>query len=89
MYNKDIDFKKYFTLNNLVQVCLIAFTILGFSLISLKIPEYGLIANLIAQFFWLYSGYKAWREAKQIGIFIVAIFITIIVILGIINYWLI
>jgi hypothetical protein len=79
--------KKYLNLNTAVQVGLIGFTGLGFLLTSLKLPQYGLIANLISQVFWLYSAYKAWREADQIGIFIVTIFITLTLISGIINYW--
>jgi hypothetical protein len=79
--------KKYLNLNTIVQVGLIGFTALGFLLTSLKLPQYGLIANLISQIFWLYSAYKAWREADQIGIFIVTIFITLILISGLINYW--
>jgi multisubunit Na+/H+ antiporter MnhB subunit len=79
--------KKYLNLNTVVQIGLIGFTGLGFLLTSLKLPQYGLIANLISQIFWLYSAYKAWHEADQIGIFIVTIFITLTLISGIINYW--
>lgn len=80
--------KKYLTLNNLAQVGLVLFTMSGFLLTSIKLPQYGLIANLVAQIFWLYSGYKAWKEANQIGIFVVSIIIGIIVSFGVINYWL-
>lgn len=79
--------RKYLTLNTAVQIGLIGFTALGFLLTSLKLPQYGLIANLISQIFWLYSAYKAWQQADQIGIFIVTIFITLTLIGGIINYW--
>lgn len=74
-------------LNNLAQVFLVLFTMLGFLLTSLKLPAYGLIFNLISQVFWLYSSYKAWKKADQVGIFINTILITIIVLMGIINYW--
>ena len=57
--------KKYFTLNSTVQVGLIAFTMLGFLLTSFKLPKYGLIANLISEIFWLYSSYKAWKNADH------------------------
>lgn len=73
--------------NALVQIFLTAFTILGLILTSLKLPQYGLIAALISQFFWLYSSYKAWREAKQIGMFITTIIVTLIILFGLINYW--
>ena len=79
--------KKYLTLNILMQAGLIGFTALGFLLTSLKMPQYGLPANLIAQTFWLYSSYRAWHEADQIGIFIATIFITLILVVGVINYW--
>lgn len=79
--------QRYLTMNNFVQICLTVFTILGFSLTAYKLPQYGLISNFIAQIFWLYSSYRAWRDAKQIGIFITTIFITFIVLWGITNYW--
>ena len=71
-----------------MQVGLVGFTMLGFLLTSFKLPRYGLIANLISEIFWLYSSYKAWKQADQVGIFITAIFITLIIIWGVINYWL-
>jgi hypothetical protein len=79
--------KKYLTLNSIVQVSLVLFTILGFLLTSLKLPQYGLLAALVSEIFWLYSSYKAWKEANQIGIFITTIIVTIIVLFGVINYW--
>lgn len=54
---------------------------------SLKFPEYGLIMNLLAQPFWFYSSWRAWKQAGQIGILITTIIFTIITMLGIINYW--
>ncbi len=79
--------KKYLTWNNIAQVCLVVFTSLGFLFTSLKMPEYGLIFNLISQVFWLYAAYKAWKEAKQIGIFINTLIICAIVLFGVLNYW--
>lgn len=79
------DKKSYFNLAT--QFLLPAFTVLGFALTALKMPEYGLIASLISEVFWLYSGWKAWKEAGQIGIFITTLIITIIVSYGIVNYW--
>ena len=80
--------KRYWNFNTLMQVGLVGFTGLGFLLTSLKLPQYGLVANLISQVFWIYSSYKAWRQADQIGIFIATICITLILIGGIVNYWL-
>ncbi len=73
--------------NAFVQVCLTFFTVLGFALTAFKLPQYGLIAALVSQIFWLYSSYKAWREANQIGIFITTIFIIITIVWGLLNYW--
>jgi hypothetical protein len=71
-----------------MQIGLVVCTGLGFLLTSLKLPHYGVIANLIGQVFWLYSSYRAWREADQIGIFISTVLITLILIYGVTNYWL-
>lgn len=73
--------------NALAQVGLIFFTMLGFLLTSLKLPQYGLVANLISEIFWFYSSYRAWKDAHQVGMFIVTIFVTIILVIGVINYW--
>jgi hypothetical protein len=81
--------KSRLSLNHLMQVGLVGFTGIGFLLTSLKLPQYGVAANLVAQFFWLYSSYRAWREADQIGIFITTICITLILIGGVVNYWLV
>ena len=80
--------KKYLTLNSIMQVCLVLFTSLGFLLTGLKLPQYGLIANLVGEIFWLYSSYKAWKKADQVGMFINSIIITTILLAGVINYWL-
>ncbi|MGB4966472.1 MAG: hypothetical protein WBO77_05195 [Microgenomates group bacterium] len=73
--------------DKLTQVMLPITTILGFTLTSMKKPELGLIFNLASEIFWLYSGYKAWKTAGQIGIFITTIIISIIVLYGVLNYW--
>ena len=80
--------KKYLTTNSLMQVGLVFFTTLGFLLTSLKLPQYGLIANLVGEIFWMYSTYKAWKKADQVGMFINTILTTLILVSGIINYWL-
>ncbi|MDD2891582.1 MAG: hypothetical protein PHQ95_01320 [Candidatus Gracilibacteria bacterium] len=79
--------KKYFTFNNIMQVGLLVFTTAGFLLMSMKMPQYGLIVTLIAQIFWVYSSYKAWKQAGQIAIFINTIALTIIFGYGVLNYW--
>ena len=75
--------------DQLTQIFLPILTITGFALTSMKKPELGLIVNLFSQIFWLYSGWQAWKKAGQIGIFFTSFVITIIVIYGLINYWLI
>ncbi len=55
-------------------------------LTGLKFPEWGLIASLISEIFWLYSSYKAWKEANQIGIFITTVMVTLIILFGVLNY---
>lgn len=73
--------------NTFIQIGLTVFTVVGYVLVSLKLPQYGLLVTLIAQLFWFYASYRAWKEAKQISIFITTIFITVAVALGVINYW--
>jgi hypothetical protein len=74
-------------LNAIMQVGLVGFTALGFLLVALKLPQYGLLASFTSQIFWTYSSYRAWHEANQIGTFIATILIALIVLGGIINYW--
>ncbi len=71
----------------MMQVGLVFFTILGALLTSLKFPQYGLISYLISEIFWLYSSFKAWKNANQIGLFITTIVMTFIILAGVINYW--
>lgn len=79
--------KKYCTLNNAMQVGLLIFTGVGFLLMSMKLPQYGLVVSLMAQIFWFYSSHKAWKEAGQIGIFINTIVLTGVFGYGVLNYW--
>lgn len=72
-------------------VCQYAIPILtvgGYALTSLKYPQWGLVVGLLSQPFWLYSSFKASREAGQSGILISSILMTIILAFGVINYWL-
>lgn len=70
-----------------MQIGLVGFTMLGFLLTSLKLPEYGIVANLTSQIFWFYSAYRAWKEANQIGMLITTCAATLIFVYGVINYW--
>jgi hypothetical protein len=77
--------KKLF--DSTAQLALPVLTISGQVVISLKYPEWGLIINLIAQPFWLYSSWKAYKQAEQKGLFISTIIMTIVITAGVINYW--
>lgn len=79
--------EKNIIFDRITQILLPSLTITGFLLTSIKKPEFGLIFNLLAQIFWLYSGWQAWKRAGQVGIFITTLFITMVVTFGVINYW--
>ena len=72
--------------DTVVQIALPILTISGFLLIALKKPSQGLVLNLLAQVFWIYSGYHAWRKGGQIGIFVTVVLTTIVILFGVINY---
>ena len=74
--------------NSLTQFAIPALTIGGQMAISMKIPQWGLVILLSAQPFWLYSSWKSYKQAGQIGIFISTVLFSIITIFGVINYWL-
>lgn len=79
--------KKEKVFNLVTQFALPGLTIGAQIAISLKFPQYGLIIILLAQPFWLYSSWKAWKQAGQIGILITTIIFITITVFGIINYW--
>ena len=69
------------------QIILPTLTVTGFLLTGLKKPEIGLVVSLTSQIFWLYTSWQAWKKAKQIGIFITSIIVTVVLLFGVINYW--
>jgi hypothetical protein len=73
--------------NNLTQFAIPSLTVGGQILFSLKFPQWGLIVNLLAQPFWMYSAWKAYKQAGQIGLLINVSIMTVVITLGIINYW--
>jgi len=77
--------KKFFNL--LTQFAIPSLTISTQIAIALKYPQWGLIFNICAQPFWIYSGWKAYKEAGQIGLFITTVIATLVMALGIVNYW--
>lgn len=73
--------------NSVTQFIIPSLTIASMLAISLKYPQWGLLINLVAQPFWLYSGWKAYKKAGQIGIFVTTIIVTVTITFGLINYW--
>ena len=73
--------------NQITQIAIPVLTISVQIAFALKLPQWGLIINMIAQPFWIYSAWKSYKQAGQIGLFITTIIVTIIIGLGIINYW--
>lgn len=80
--------KKEKMFDQTVQFALPSLTIGAQIITSLKFPQWGLIINLAAQPFWMYSAWKSYKKAGQIGILINTIIMAIVITLGIINYWL-
>ena len=78
--------KKIF--NILSQFLLPTFTLGAQLALAFKFPQLSLILNLLAQPFWLYSSWQAFKQAGQIGMLINTIAYGIITAFGIINYWL-
>jgi hypothetical protein len=74
--------------NSLTQVAIPVLTLGGQVFTSMRIPQWGLILLLFAQPFWLYSSWKSYKQAGQIGIFINTVAFTVVTIFGVINYWL-
>jgi len=70
------------------QILLPILTVTGFLLVSLKKPEFGLIVVLISQVFWIYTSYKAWKNAGQIGLMVTSIIMSGVALYGVMNYWL-
>lgn len=77
--------KDYF--NTLTQFALPVLTISVQVAIAMKLPQWGLIINMISQPFWIYTAWKSYKQAGQIGLLITTIIVTIVIGLGIINYW--
>ena len=75
-------------MHHTAQILLPSLTIAGQAALALKRPELGLLLMLLAQPFWLYSSWQAYRRAGQSGIFITTIIFTVITAAGVANYWL-
>ena len=73
--------------NTITQVAIPVLTVGTQIAIALKYPQWGLVINLIAQPFWIYSAWKSYKKAGQIGLFITTVLVTIVISLGIVNYF--
>ncbi len=81
-----IESKKLLLFDKATQILLPILTVGGLLLVSLKLPMYGLMLTMTSQVFWFYAAWKAWKQAGQIGIFITTVAMTIVTIIGLINY---
>lgn len=73
--------------NKTTQIALPVMTIAVQTAIALKLPQWGLIINMLAQPFWIYSAWKSYKQAGQIGLLVTTLIVTVIIGFGIINYW--
>jgi hypothetical protein len=71
----------------LTQFIIPGLTISAQTAIAFKYPQWGLVINMLAQPFWIYSGWKAYKKAGQVGLFATTIIMTIIIAFGVVNYW--
>lgn len=73
--------------NKVTQIALPVMTIAVQTAIAIKMPEWGLVINMLAQPFWIYSAWRSYKQAGQIGLLVTTLIVTVIIGLGIINYW--
>lgn len=73
--------------NTITQVAIPVLTVGTQIAIALKYPQWGLVINLISQPFWIYSSWKAYKKAGQVGLLATTLMVTVVIILGIVNYF--
>lgn len=73
--------------NSLTQIVIPVLTIGGQIAIAMKFPQWGLIVALASQPFWLYSSWKSYKEAGQVGMFVNTVIFSIVTVYGLVNYW--
>ena len=73
--------------NIMTQVSLPVLTLGGQLAIAMKFPKYGLVLALASQPFWLYSSWKSYKQAGQVGIFVNTVAFSMLTIFGVLNYW--
>ena len=75
------------SINTVVQCALPVLTIAAQLAVALKHPQVGLVIALSAQPFWLYSSWKAYKQAGQIGLFVNTVLFATVTAAGVVNYW--
>jgi hypothetical protein len=78
--------KKFF--NILAQFAIPSLTIGAQIALAFKFPQWALLISLASQPFWLYSSWKSYKQAGQIGILLTTIIFIIVTLAGLANYWL-
>ena len=73
--------------NTITQVAIPVLTVGTQIAIALRYPQWGLVINLISQPFWIYSSWKAYKNAGQVGLLVTTLMVTIVIFLGIIIYF--
>jgi len=73
--------------NTITQIAIPVLTVGTQIAIALKYPQWGLVINLISQPFWIYSSWKAYKKAGHVGLLITTVLVTVVILLGIINYF--
>jgi hypothetical protein len=74
-------------LNTLTQILVPTMTIGAQLVLALGFPKYSLLINIISQPFWLYSAYRAHKEAGQTGLLITGLIFTFITVFGLYRFW--
>lgn len=72
--------------NKITQYAIPILTIGAQVALAMKFPQRALVVMLLAQPFWFYSAWKAYKSAGQIGILVNTIIFTLVTVAGIMNY---
>ena len=73
--------------NTITQIAIPVLTVGTQIAIALKYPQWSLVINLISQPFWIYSSWKAYKKAGQVGLLVTTLMVTVVICLGIFNYF--
>ncbi|MFA5248695.1 MAG: hypothetical protein WC415_05830 [Patescibacteria group bacterium] len=73
--------------NLFTQILIPVLTISGQIALAFKFPQWALVMVLTAQPFWIYSSWKSFKEAGQVGMFINSVIFSVVTLFGFLNYW--